>query len=122
MPLLFETADLLDAPPSAPRPIAPKKAPEGLGDLQKPDEGPHLIFPPDGATVRVDSFGPKARGLVLAAGGETLTWYVEGRPLARDSVSHRAIWKPAGPGFYRLRVVDGQGRSATSQVRLVGEP
>ena len=122
LPLLFETADLLDAPPSAPRPIAPKKAPEGLGDLQKPDEGPHLIFPPDGATVRVDSFGPKARGLVLAAGGETLTWYVEGRPLARDSVSHRAIWKPVGPGFYRLRVVDGQGRSATSQVRLVGEP
>ena len=122
LPLLFEAADLLDAPASAPRPIAPKKAPEGLGVLQKPDDGPHLIFPPDGATVRVDSFGRGSRGLVLAAGGEDLSWYVEGRPLARDQVSRRAIWRPEGPGFYRVSVVDGQGRRATSRVRLVGGP
>ena len=122
LPLLFEAADLLDAPASAPRPIAPKKAPEGLGVLQKPDDGPHLIFPPDGATVRVDSFGRGSRGLVLAAGGEDLSWYVEGRPLVRDQVSRRAIWRPEGPGFYRVSVVDGQGRRATSRVRLVGGP
>jgi penicillin-binding protein 1C len=122
LPLLFETADLLDAPPSAPRPIAPKKAPDALATLQKPDDGPHLIFPPDGATVRVEAFGPRSRGLVLAAGGEDLSWYVEGQPLARDPVSRRAIWRPLGPGFYRLTVVDGQGRKAKSQVRLVGQP
>ena len=120
LPLLFNVADLLDAPASAPRPISPKKAPDALATLQKPDEGPRLIFPPDGATVRVESFGPQARGLVLAAGGEDLTWYVEGEPLARDPISHRAIWRPKGPGFYRLRVVDGQGRIAASRVRLVG--
>ena len=120
LPLLFDVADLLDAPASAPRPIAAKRAPDALETLDKLSQGPRLIFPPDGATVRVEGFGPGARGLVLAAGGEALTWYVEGVPLARDPTSGRAIWKPKGPGFYRLRVVDGLGRKASARVRLVG--
>ncbi len=122
LPLLFETADLLDAPPSAPRAIALKKAPESLVSLEKSEDGPHLIFPPDGATVRVEAFGPRTRGLVLAASGTDLSWYVEGRPLPRDPVSHRAIWRPDGPGFYQLNLVDGQGRRASARVRLIGEP
>jgi penicillin-binding protein 1C len=120
LPLLFDVADLLDAPPAAPRPIAPKGAPQALETLQHVTEGPRLIFPPNGSTVRVEGFGPSARGLVLAAGGEDLTWYVEGVPLPRDPVSGRAVWKPKGPGFYRLTVVDARGRKATSRVRIKG--
>ena len=120
LPLLFDVADLLDAPAAAPRPIAPKGAPLALQTLQKITEGPRLIFPPDGSTVRVDGFGVGARGLVLAAGGEDLSWYVDGAPLPRDPVSGRAVWKPRGPGFYRLMVVDPQGRKATSRVRVKG--
>ena len=120
LPLLFDVADLLDAPAAAPRPIAPKGAPQALETLQQVAEGPRMIFPPDGATVRVEGFGPGARGLVLAAGGEDLSWYVEGRPLPRDPVSGRAVWKPAGPGFYRLTVVDAQGRKAQARVRIKG--
>ncbi len=120
LPLLFDVADLLDAPPVAPRAIAPKAVPQSLTTLSQVTEGPRLIFPPDKATVRVDGFGPNSRGLVLAAGGEGLSWYVEGQPLNRDRVSGRAVWRPAGPGFYQLTVVDGQGRKATSRVRVRG--
>ncbi|HEX5380337.1 MAG TPA: penicillin-binding protein 1C [Phenylobacterium sp.] len=120
LPLLFDVADLLDAPPAAPRPIAPRAAPQALETLRQAPEGPRLIFPPDGSTVRVEAFGPNARGLVLAAGGEALSWYVQGEPLPRDPVSGRAVWKPRGPGFYRLTVVDGQGRKAMSRVRIKG--
>ncbi|ENZ82379.1 MAG: penicillin-binding protein 1C [Caulobacter sp.] len=119
LPLLFDVADAVGAPASAPRPIAPKAAPLGLQKLGGED-GPRLIFPPDGASVQVDALGPRARGLVLAAEGEGVTWYVEGRPLDPDPVSGRAIWKPAAAGFYRLEVVDARGRKAKARVRIKG--
>lgn len=120
LPLLFDVADAIGTQTSAPRPIAPKSAPLALQKLQAADAGPRLIFPPDGAAVQVDALGSKARGLVLAAEGEGLTWYVEGRPLDPDPVSGRAIWKPAAPGFYKLSVVDAQGRRAQARVRIKG--
>ena len=120
LPTLFDVADLLDAPAAAPRPIAPKAAPQALETLRQVTEGPRMIFPPDGATVRVEAFGPASRGLVLAAGGEDLAWYVDGAPLPHDPVSGRTVWKPKGPGFYRLSVVDAQRRRATTKVRIMG--
>jgi penicillin-binding protein 1C len=120
LPLLFDTADLIDAPPSAPRPIAPRAAPQALAKLEQRNEGPRLIFPPHGSTVQVEAFGPASRGLALAAGGENLSWYVAGEPLAPDLVSGRVIWRPKGPGFYRITVVDGEGRKATARVRIKG--
>ena len=120
LPLLFDTADLIDAPPSAPRPIAPRAAPEALAKLEQRSEGPRLIFPPNGSSVQVEAFGPTSRGLALAAGGENLSWYVAGEPLAADPVSGRVIWRPKGPGFYRITVVDGEGRKATARVRIKG--
>lgn len=120
LPLLFDTADLIDAPPSAPRPIAPRAAPEALAKLEQRVEGPRLIFPPNGSSVQVEAFGPTSRGLALAAGGENLSWYVAGEPLAADPVSGRVIWRPKGPGFYRITVVDGEGRKATARVRIKG--
>jgi penicillin-binding protein 1C len=118
LPLLFDVADVVGAPTAAPRPIAPKAAPQALQTLRAKTEGPRLIFPPDGAAVQVEALGPKSRGLVLAAGGDDLTWYVAGTPLAADPVSGRVVWKPSAPGFYKLSVVDGQGRKATSRVRI----
>ena len=121
LPLLVDAADAIDAPVSAPRPIAPKAAPEGLRTLERAvSEGPRLIFPPDGAAVQVDALGPRSRGLVLAASGEGLRWYVDGRPLAADPLSGRVVWRPATAGFYRLVVVDEQGRKAAAKVRVRG--
>ena len=118
LPMLFDVADVLAAPSSAAPRIAPKAAPGALTRLERPVEGPNLIFPPDGATVQVEALGPTSRGLVLAAGGEGLSWYVEGRPLPVDPVSGRAVWKPDAPGFYELTVIDAEGRSARSKVRI----
>ncbi len=118
LPVLFDVADLLTTSSAAPRPIAPKAAPPALQRLRPDGDGPSLIFPPDGATVQVEGFGPAARGLSLAAGGEALNWYVNGAPLASEPVSGRVIWKPATPGFYRVTVVDAAGRRAQARVRV----
>ncbi len=118
LPLLFDAVDAIDPPTAAPHPIAPRRAPTALTNLDKAVTGPHLIFPPNGAVVQVETLGPKARGLVLAAEGDGLNWYVDGTPLAADPVSRRTIWKPDAPGFYRVSVVDGEGREAKATVRV----
>jgi penicillin-binding protein 1C len=115
---LFDVADALGAPTSAAQPIAPKSAPASLKTLTQVAEGPRLIFPPDGASIEVDGVGPTARGLVLAAAGQGLTWYVDGAPLSPDAATSRVLWKPAAPGFYRLQVVDAAGRKASARVRI----
>ncbi len=121
LPLLFDAADAIDAPVSAPRPIAPKAAPEALAALQPAADGPRLIFPPDGALVQVDGLGAASRGLVLSAEGHGLSWYVDGSPLPVEPDTGRVVWKPPAPGFFRLEVVDGQGRKAAARVRVKGD-
>lgn len=118
LPFLFDAADAIDAPTTAPRPIVPPRAPEALRALEPAGEGPQLIFPPDGATVQVDAIGPEARGLVLAARGRNLSWYVDGEPIPADPVSGRVVWRPRSPGFFRLSVSDETGREAAANVRV----
>ena len=118
LPLLFDIADLLSTPSAAPRPIAPRAAPPALRRLESGTQGPRVIFPPDGSTVQVEGFGPEARGLSLAAGGQTLSWYVNGASLAAEPVSGKVIWRPPSPGFYRVTVVDAEGRRAQARVRV----
>ena len=113
-PLLFDVFDVLDAPAETPPPIAPRQAPDALRTLNPTDLGPALIFPPDGASVEAQG----ARGLVLAARGEGLSWYVDGRPLAADPLQNAPVWRPSGPGFYEISVVDAQGRTARAHVRV----
>jgi penicillin-binding protein 1C len=121
LPFLFDVADqVAGLSARAPPPVAPKAAPPALRTLPGQRPGPRLIFPPDGATVMADGFGPASRGFVLAATGDGLTWYVDGAAAPIDPVSGRPLWKPAGPGFYRLSVVDSQGRTVTSHVRVMG--
>ncbi|MDQ0464876.1 penicillin-binding protein 1C [Caulobacter ginsengisoli] len=118
LPMLFDVADMLAAPSSNAPQVRPRGAPQALQKLERPDAGPRMIFPPDKATIQVDGFGPKSRGLALSARGEALTWYVEGAPLDRDPVSGQVIWRPAAAGFYRLKVIDGAGREAVARVRV----
>jgi penicillin-binding protein 1C len=117
-PLLFEVFDAIDAPAKAPSPLAPRAAPSGLQKLSQTSDGPALIFPQDGVTVQVEATGPKGRGLALAARGEGLRWFVDGAPLSADPVSGTVVWRPNSAGFYRLSVVDAQGREARARVRV----
>ena len=119
LPLLFDVADQVGGTTRAPPPVAPRAAPPALRTLER-DHGPRLIFPPDGATVVAEGFGPSARGFELAAGGTGLSWYVDGAPVPPDPVSGKPIWRPASPGFYRISVIDAGGRSVTSHVRVTG--
>jgi penicillin-binding protein 1C len=115
LPLLFDVADAIGLPASAPRPISPSDANTPETPLLPPSPAPRLLFPPDGATVIADGFGPKSRGLALAAAGDGLTWYVDGVP-----ISPEAIWRPPTPGFYRVTVVDREGRKTEARVRVKG--
>lgn len=118
LPMLFDVADMLAAGPSAAPQVKPRAAPQALQKLERPEAGPRLIFPPDKASVQVEAFGPKSRGLSLSATGQDLSWYADGRPLDRDPVSGQVIWRPPAPGFYRLKVIDAQGREAVARVRV----
>ncbi len=69
----------------------------------------------------MDRFGPPGRGLALAAEGKGLSWYVDGHPLPPDPASGKPLWRPAGPGFYSLSVVDEDGRKARARVRVRGD-
>jgi penicillin-binding protein 1C len=120
LPLLFDVADEIAAPASAPRTIAPRAAPQALQRLARGGDGPRLIFPPDGAIVQTPGLGPTSRGLVLAAEGEALAWYVDGVPVRPDGVNGQSIWRPANPGFYRVTVVDAAGHEAQARVRVKG--
>jgi penicillin-binding protein 1C len=78
--------------------------------------GPQLLFPPDGAAVMVDGYGPGSRGLALAARGDNLRWYVDGSPLTK--ANGQVVWRPAWPGFYRIVAMDERGRAATARIRI----
>jgi penicillin-binding protein 1C len=122
LPFLFDVADQVagGATTSAPPPVSPRAAPPALRTLPGQRPGPRLIFPPDGSTVIADGYGPASRGFVLAATGDGLVWYVDGTQVPTDPVSGRPLWRPPGPGFYRLSVVDGAGHTVTSRVRVTG--
>lgn len=91
---------------------APDGAMERFG---RADAAPEILFPPDGAQVWAED---ARRGFVPAARGRgRLEWYEAGAPLDRDAGGN-PIWTPGGAGFYELTVVDGEGRSARTRVRV----
>ena len=54
-----------------------------------------------------------------ATGGKwPLRWLVDGRPLAVTVPRRATYWQPEGVGFAHLTVIDSNGRSAHSTVRL----
>jgi penicillin-binding protein 1C len=116
LPLLFQVFDILeaDAPPA--QRLDPQSAPPALARFDNGRGGPQLLFPPDGASVMVDGYGPKSRGLELAARGEALRWYVDGAPIAE--ANGQVVWRPGFPGFYRITAIDAHGRQTTARVRI----
>lgn len=122
LPILFEAFDLLNLPPERNRDrfehetVAP-----GIARLEARDEGegPAILFPPADAEVLVLEYGANSRGLSLSARGRgPLTWFAEGAQVPTEDTSGRAIWRPSGPGFHELSVVDAEGRQAHVRVRI----
>ena len=123
LPLLFDVFDQIAPLPGAPAvfddPRTDEKREAAAPGLTKLDQGagdgPQILFPPDKAQIVVTQ-----RGVALAARGGRgkLTWYSQGTEIAPEPSSGRAIWKPAEEGFFDLVVVDADGRSAVSHVRV----
>lgn len=81
------------------------------------DDGPEIIFPPEGAEVWADRPG---RSFVLSARSRsTLSWYVDGEPAERDA-SGEWVWRPQTEGFFRITAVDAHGRSSHVVARALG--
>ncbi|HYD89316.1 MAG TPA: penicillin-binding protein 1C [Vitreimonas sp.] len=122
LPILFEAFDLLGAPSQPHR--APEEreavAPALVRFEREEREGLAILFPPAGAEVLVLDYSEDSRGLSLSARGgrAPLTWYAEGERVETESTSGRAIWRPRAPGFYDVTVVDADGQSARTRVRI----
>ncbi len=75
-----------------------------------------IAFPPDRAEVETEEDSPvqlKASGGVLP-----LTWLVDGAPISSDPRARQVFWKPDGPGFVKLSVIDAKGHVDRVTVRL----
>jgi len=84
---------------------------------------PRIAFPPNGATVSLeDPKKPQALPLKALGGRAPLRWVINGMPLENQSMlGTDSWWTPEGEGFARITVVDADGRSDTSQIRLKAE-
>jgi penicillin-binding protein 1C len=90
----------------------------GDGSAEPP---PRILFPPNGARLELmaDEDGdadPVA--LKITGGALPLTVLVNGVPLEDAGASRTLFFKPDGPGFARLTVMDARGQVDSVTVRL----
>lgn len=128
-PILFEAFARLVTKP-APFAPAPREALEARNaELPPPlryfgrmagqtgtGEGPHIAFPPDGASLERDGEEPLA--LKVSGGVGRLTIFVDGVPAGEPASAATFFWRPAGTGFVRLTVMDAAGSSDSVTLRI----
>jgi penicillin-binding protein 1C len=137
-PLLLKLFDLL--PPEEPRNATPPQdvivaahadalppalrrfSPSALPALttRRGPPPPQIAFPPDGATVELVNDAEDGEAIALRAEGglSPLRWIVNGEALPDAGRYETTYWTPDGEGWTRITVIDAEGRSATSVVRL----
>lgn len=119
LPTLFDLADAVarwdpefenDAPRREPAP-----APAPLARFAPDNAAPVILFPPEDSELWAE--GPGRNFVLSARGAGPMDWYVDGQPAARDP-GGAPVFTPDQPGFYALTVVDAEGRSARTRVRV----
>jgi len=89
---------------------------------REPGSSPlRILFPPSDAVleVTVERGQPNAIPLKAAGGKPPLNWLVDGKPvLAADTRGGVASFIPDGPGFSSVVVIDADGRTVETDVRL----
>lgn len=131
-PILFE-AFARSGRPAAPLPKPPKgvmfasntKLPPPLRKFSfaaepgQTVEAPRIMFPPDGARLELSAQGQAdAVALKIAGGRAPLTVMINGVPLAPPGTRRTLFFRPDGPGFARLTVMDARGAADSVTVRL----
>jgi len=82
-------------------------------------EPPRIMFPPNGARLELTGgHDPDAVALKISGGRAPLTVMVNGVPLEVPTGRHTLFFRPDGPGFARLTVMDARGLSDSVTVRL----
>ena len=132
-PILFEAFDRLG--PTLPFAAAPEGAivaanpdlPEPLRRFRHPndnrvvrDAAPEIAFPTDGVDVDLGFAQGAARPLVVKVrnGAPPFTFFANGAPVGRAAFTRESSWRPDGPGYATLSVVDAEGRSDAVKVFL----
>lgn len=123
LPILFEAFDRLALNTAS---VVARSGPSSTDETPTPvsmtrfggdDDGPEIIFPPEGAEVWADRPG---RSFVLSARSRSsLTWYVDGEPAEQDAAGEW-VWRPDTEGFFRITAVDAQGRASHVVARALG--
>lgn len=124
LPILFDVYDAIGRvlPARTTGPSLREEAPGGhtppsaLARFERANAPPQIFFPPDGSEVFKD--GEHTSFVLSAQGHGKLTWYVDGKPLARN-VAGDTVWRPGDTGFYEVKVVDDAGRTTKARVRIL---
>lgn len=124
-PLLMDVFDMIARiDPDAPRQHAPEtdETEIAIARLSAPrrETPPEITFPRDGVELYGSESESEYRGFALAArgGAGDYRWYVDGAAIAPDALGARSIWRPQGPGFFEIVVIDAAGRSTRAKVRI----
>jgi len=87
--------------------------------LREATEHPRIMFPPDGARLELAGGDqPNPVALKIAGGRAPLTVMVNGVPLAAENGRRTLFFRPDGPGFVRLTVMDATGATDSVSVRM----
>jgi penicillin-binding protein 1C len=130
-PIMFKIADLVGLPSSqsaAPPPpgalllgrndLPPRLRrldPGPLAQAAAPGGAPKIVYPPDGALIE---WRGEELSLEASGGKRPFRWLVDGKPLAPGLPRRAIYWQPEGIGFSQITVIDAEGHSAHSTVRL----
>jgi penicillin-binding protein 1C len=128
-PLLFEAfarlkpeLERLPPPPPGTLIVSNTALPQPLKRFRSRDavfqadpNAPELAFPPDGATIDAASGDLVVK---VRNGRPPFTWLANGMPVLTQSHDRAAMIGVHGPGFMTLSVIDAEGRSAQSHIRL----
>lgn len=77
---------------------------------------PVIAFPPADADLQLRADGAVA--LKVRGGSAPFTWLADGRPVASRSLRRESSFRPSGPGFSTLTVIDARGQTDQVRVRL----
>ena len=133
-PILFESFDRLGAPAVPWRAAPPgvlfasnSELPGPLRRFRHPDDdvvardaAPEIAFPSDGVDVDLGlATGPGLPLIVKVRNGvPPFTFFANGAPFGRSAFARQSSWKPDGPGYVTLSVLDSAGRSDAVTVFL----
>ncbi len=87
----------------------------------KSDKALNIAFPLAGSQLELASMGDGAVAPVivkLQGGTPPFRLLADGRPFGNPSRVRQLQWRPEGPGFARLTVLDAKGRAQSVEIAL----